>query len=143
MAIRYKAQQWRNPNAPEEPKKFYAKPAFNGIKDIDNLAVEISRATSMTKADVKAVLDILVEIIPAHLLDGYIVQLGELGTFRMAFSSKGVDKPEELLATYIRDIRIMYKPSTTLKSETKKVSFQKDDSIKNDSSTTDSVDDEE
>lgn len=143
MAIRYKAQQWRNPNAPEAPKKFYAKPAFNGIKDIDALSVEISRATSMTKADVKAVLDILVEIIPAHLLDGYIVQLGELGTFRMAFSSKGVDKPEELLAAYIRDIRIMYKPSTTLKSETKKVSFQKDDSIKNDSSTTDSVDDEE
>jgi len=46
---------------------------------IDMLAVEIAQATTVTRPDVKAVIDAFVDISMRHLCEGHRVELGSLG----------------------------------------------------------------
>lgn len=63
-----------------------------------------------------------------YLLQGYSVQLGEIGTFRLSANGLGTDTEEEYEATRITKIRVIFTPSTHLKKavslEDKKIEFK-------------------
>lgn len=57
---------------------------------------------TLTSADVKAVLDRMNYVLDKSLHAGRIVQLGEIGNFRMAVGGSGVAKTDDFKASQIR-----------------------------------------
>ena len=98
MAIKYNILEIGKPGDPEAPKKFYARPVHAGEITLEDLAADISHASSLTDSDVYAVLQSLVREIPRNISHGYIVRLGNLGAFRLGSNSTGSDTEEEVTA---------------------------------------------
>jgi predicted histone-like DNA-binding protein len=56
---------------------------------------------------------------------GKSVNLGELGTFRVSFTSEGTEEPKDFTVDKISDIHILFVPSTELKKKLGNIHFEK------------------
>jgi predicted histone-like DNA-binding protein len=74
---------------------------------------------------VNNVIDSLLDTVPKYLLMGKSVNLGGLGTFRLSFSSEGADTAEAFNTSMIKRVKVIFTPSTELKSANEKASFEK------------------
>ena len=72
-----------------------------------------------------AVLYASVDVSITELANGNIVRLGELGSFRVSFSSEGVTTEGEVLAGIIKGARIIFTPGAKLKELLKTVKYEK------------------
>ena len=79
----------------------------------------IAARSTVSSADVKAVLDNLNYVLDLELQDGRIVQLGEFGNFRITVGSEGVEDKKKFSASMIRAPKIVFTPGFDLR-ETKK-----------------------
>lgn len=105
-------------------EKKFASPVYNGYTEIEDLCKAISERSALSSADVKAVLDSLNYVLDLELRGGRIVRLGELGNFRMTFSSRGIDPAEKFnVSTDITGARIIFTPGKSLKSSRDNASF--------------------
>ena len=109
--------------ANREEELFHLAPVFGVQIGLDELAEEISFASSANQSDVKAVLSNLLEILPRHLMRGDSVNLESFGIFRMGLRSKGVKKEEDVTVQNIARLKILFKPSTKLKDKISTTSF--------------------
>ena len=108
----------------EKVNKKFASPVYNGYTEIEDLCKAISERSALSSADVKAVLDSLNYVLDLELRGGRIVRLGELGHFRMPFSSRGIDPAEKFnVSTDITGARIIFTPGKSLKSSRDNASF--------------------
>ena len=108
----------------EKVDKKFASPVYNGYTEIEDLCKAISERSALSSADVKAVLDSLNYVLDVELRGGRIVRLGELGNFRMTFSSRGIDPAEKFnVSTDITGARIIFTPGKSLKSSRDNASF--------------------
>ena len=64
--------------------------------------------------------------LPEYLKDGKSVQLGEFGTVRCSFFSKGVDKPEDVNASLVKSIRVVFSSGVQLKHQLSDMSFEEE-----------------
>jgi predicted histone-like DNA-binding protein len=78
-------------------------------------AVLLSGSSSLSRGDIQNVILSLVDQVPKYLLDGQSVELGELGTLRIGFSSEGVQQKDEFSTSQIDDVKIIFSPSRKLK----------------------------
>lgn len=92
---------------------------------VNDLAKDISDACTLNVTDVEAVLTALVRKLPLYLKNGFKVQLGNFGRVKLSFSSKGSEKAEDVDSSNITNKRILFTPSTELKSEIDKASFSR------------------
>ncbi|MEG1545251.1 MAG: hypothetical protein RR382_12140, partial [Tannerellaceae bacterium] len=83
-------QRMSKPGVKDSEKKFYAVSKNNGTSGLKHLCKMIGARSTVSSADVKAVLDSLNFVMDMELQEGRIVQLGEFGNFRMSVSSDGV-----------------------------------------------------
>lgn len=125
MAIKYNVLEIGKPGDPTAPKKFYARPVHAGEITLENLAADISHASSLTESDVYAVLQSLVREIPRNIAYGYIVRLGNLGAFRLGSNSTGSDTEEEVTAANIFRTRLLFYPGKQVKSIIDGLTFEK------------------
>ncbi|PRD49381.1 HU family DNA-binding protein [Sphingobacterium haloxyli] len=125
MAIKFNVHEIGSNIDPTAPKKFYLRPISSGEKTLDDLAANISHSCSLTESDVYAVLQSLVREIPRAIADGYIVRLGNLGSFRMSVNSTGSAKKEDVSELNVQKRRLIFHPSKRLKKELEKVSFER------------------
>jgi predicted histone-like DNA-binding protein len=123
--MKYKLVSRKNPQKPNEAGKIYASPVNDGKVSQREIAAEIVGLSSLARGDVNNVIDSLLDTVPKYLLMGKSVNLGGLGTFRLSFSSEGVDTAEEFTVSKIKGVKIIFTPSTELKSAIEKVSFEK------------------
>ncbi len=65
-------------------KKFYASTKMTGEMDIDPLTKSIEKISTVSGADIRAVLYALVDVATDTLANSNIVRLGDLGTMRMS-----------------------------------------------------------
>ena len=114
-----------NPLKKDEPPKFYATPVWTEDQcTLDELAEEISLATTLTPADVKACFACLMQSIPKHLKKGEAVNCKDFGIFRLSFSVKeGHEKAEDVSARDIETLRVLFRPSSILKKQLKDTKF--------------------
>ena len=105
--------------------KYYAAPKYGDELTIQDLAMEISDASTLNLIDVEAVLIALLRKLPVHLKNGLRVQLGSFGRVKLSFSSKGYETEEEVNSTAISNIHIIFTPSAKLKREIEDASFTK------------------
>ena len=78
------------PGEKDSEKKFYAVSKTNGTSSMKTLCKLISARSTVSSADVKAVLDNLNFVLDMELQEGRIVRLGDFGSFRISVSSDGV-----------------------------------------------------
>lgn len=106
-------------------KKYYAIAISSGEHSLIKLSTYISKATTVNKADVLAVLSSLVEFMIIELSDGSIIRLGELGSLRLSIHSEGVENEEDLKASSIKDVSIIFTPGAELRKTLKTLDFEK------------------
>ncbi|NGF57773.1 DNA-binding protein [Parapedobacter sp. SGR-10] len=128
MSIKFNVQGIGNPQDANAPKKFYARPISSGEITLEDLASDISHASSINEADVMAVLYSLVREIPRNLSHGYIVRLGGLGSFRLGTGSLGSDTAEEVTAANIHRKRVLFHNGKRIKNALSSLTFQKNES---------------
>ncbi|MDR2919977.1 MAG: HU family DNA-binding protein [Tannerella sp.] len=122
--MKYKKIQKLNPQDLTALAKYYASPVNSGKVTLDDLANRIARSSSLTRGDILNVLSNFLDELPEYLKDGKSVQLGDFGTVRLSFSSQGVDTEEEVNASLIKGVRVIFTPNVKLKDELNRTSFE-------------------
>jgi len=123
--MKYKLIQRTNPQKRDEPQKWYASPVNQGTVHQRQIAEDIVALSSLSRGDVSNVIDNLLDTVPKYLLMGKSVNLSGLGTFRLSFSSKGADTPEEFNANMISGMKVVFTPSQDLKTAISKAKVTK------------------
>ena len=89
---------------------------------IDMLSVEISTATTVTRPDVKAVIDALVDISMRHLCEGHRVELGTLGKLYPTIRCTPTKYLEDI-ESGIKGVSARFQAGTQLTENLKAVSY--------------------
>ncbi len=112
--MKFRAVEKVNPRNVEAERKFYASIVTNGEFTLDNMAEEIVDFTSLSEADVNAVLIAVETVAQKKLADGMIVRLGRLGTLYPTLSSDAEDSAEEVNVKSIKSVGVNYRASDKL-----------------------------
>lgn len=124
MALPFKKVKRKILNGPDEgQEKYYAVAKANGVSSLEKMCDLISARSTVSSADVKGVLDSLNWAMDLELKSGQIVQLGELGNFRLSLSSEGTESQKELTADKIKGARIIFTPGSALQTTRRNVTF--------------------
>ena len=106
------------PGEKDSEKKFYAVSKTNGTSSMKTLCKLISARSTVSSADVKAVLDNL-----NFVLD--MVRLGDFGSFRISVSSDGVTDKKDFNSSMLRPLRIIFTPGGELKDTKKTLEYSR------------------
>ena len=93
MAVRYVLRLKKNPQKGTIKKYAQIAPIVE-TKTIDDAVRYIEKISAMSSGDIKSVLDGLQDFLIVQLADGHSVRLGDLGSFRITLTSKGIDPDE-------------------------------------------------
>ena len=126
MAIKFNVIERGQPGvAGGGTKKYYASAKMSGEVDIDQLTSSIEKISTVSGADIRAVLYALVDVAADSLADSNIVRLGDLGTLRVSISSDGLETPEEVNSSAIRRNKVLFTPGKKLKQMQKLLTYEK------------------
>ena len=122
--MKYKLTKRANPqNRAQE--KWYAAPVYDGKINKTDLTKEIVGMSSLSRGDVSNVIENVIDVTPKYLLMGKIIKLGELGSFRLSFSSEGVENENEFTVAKISGVRVVFTPSPELRKMLSDIKFEK------------------
>ena len=115
MALRYRITK-RSNNIGDKKNKYILQAVNTGTIDLDRLSDYISNECTLHSVDVKAVLIALGTKLDFFLRDGKIVDLGDVGKFKMGFKGTAEDNPATLsVKKNIQKFHVNYQPSLKLK----------------------------
>lgn len=115
--IQYKVVERINPTKRDEAPKYYAHPATPTPVSLSAIARRIEKRSTVSSADVKAVLDALQYEVMEDLKQGKSVRLGDLGSFRITLNGLGAETPEDFNTSYIKRVKVVFTPSSEMKKE--------------------------
>lgn len=113
--ITFKPVLRKNPKYPDDPKKYYPIIKSTGSVDVRTISEELSDASTLNSVDIRAVLFGLEKALLKYLQEGYTVKFGDLGTFRPSLGGTQADTADELTASNVSKVRIVFAPSMILK----------------------------
>ena len=122
--MKYKMIQRANPQN-RSIQKWYAAPVNDGKITQRAIAADIVELSSLSRGDVSNVIESLIGTVPKYLLMGKSVNLGDLGTLRLSFTSQGVDDVSTFNASMISNVRVIFTPSVEFKASLEKVTFER------------------
>ena len=125
MPITFKAVARKNPRNPTEPAKYYAGILSDGKTTLNDLAKYAATVSTVSKADILAVLESTFEKIAQDVADGKIVYVGEYFTLQASGSSEGFDTPEQVTANAIKSVRTVFRPGKMIKDALKLSTYHK------------------
>jgi predicted histone-like DNA-binding protein len=99
---------------------------MDGELTMNGLTKAIEKISTVSGADIRAVLYALVDVSIDSLAEGKIVRLGELGSLRISLSSDGKDAAKNVDAKAIRNSSVIFTPGTRIKETLNVVKFQKE-----------------
>ena len=127
MSVKYKVIEKGQPGvAGGGVKKYYATSVFTGEKNLEQLTKSIEKISTVSGADIRAVLYAMVDVITEELSDSQIVRLGELGSLRLNVSSEGKDASKDINASAIRSTKLVFTPGKKLKEMQQTLKFEKE-----------------
>lgn len=106
-------------------KQYYASANFDGEQTLEGLTRSIEKISTVSGADIRAVLYALVDIMTDSLSDGRAVRLGELGSLRVSLSSEGRATADEVNASAIKNARVIFSPGKSIKNMLLSLSYEK------------------
>lgn len=110
--IDYAVVLMANPMKPEEGKKAYAFLQSRGTLKIDEIADHmVSHGCQYDRGDIIAILVKLVSCSKELMLDGYRIQLGDLGNFYLTVKSEGAESKEKFTRANIKAVNTNFDAS--------------------------------
>ena len=106
-------------------KKFYANAKMTGEVSIQTLISRIEKISTVSGADIRAVLYALTDVVPEEMAAGNVVKIGELGHFRVSLSSEGHETAEEVNEASIKKSRVIFTPGPKFRQMLKTLSYKK------------------
>ena len=81
--------------------------------DAKRLAKDIEKESTVSQADVMAVLNAIPNVMTRYLAEGHSVKLDGIGSFFLTFECKktGVDTPEEVSMDQVTNIKVQFRPT--------------------------------
>lgn len=113
--INYSIAGMRNPSDKDAAEKFYAKMQASGVVDLNDMAEEISYATTLTDGDVLNVLRALIKQMKKNLVAGKIVRLEKFGTFQFQICSEGAETEKAFTSANITKVNIQFRPGALVR----------------------------
>jgi predicted histone-like DNA-binding protein len=125
MSIKYSIVERGRPGQPEAPKKYYPYLRSTGRVSMRQLAQEASQISTLSTTDMMAAIEAFLTLIPAHLAQGEIVDLGDFGNFWLHFSAQGASAPTEVCGDQITRLLPRFMPGKEFKRVLRTVHFEK------------------
>ena len=126
MPVKYKVIEKGQPGVVGGgDKKFYASANVSGEKTLAGLTREIEKMSTVSGADIRAVLYALVDVMVDSLANGQAVRLGELGSLRVSISSEGMPSAEEVDASVIRGAKVIFTPGKDIRKMLNNLEYEK------------------
>lgn len=125
MPVKFIAIQKKNPQKPAEPGKWYPKSVSDGEVKLSDLAKYASETSTVSKADILAVLETVFTKVSSELAEGKIVRVGEYFSLQVSISGEGADKEEDVNASKIKSNKILFRPGKMLSDMLKVVTYKK------------------
>ena len=125
MPVQFKTVARPNPQKPKDPKKYYALAVSSGEITVRELSTQISKRSTVSTADVIAVLESLLEVLPERIAEGDIVRLGDFGSFNLTIRGKGSTKEEEVTTNNIIGNSLNFRPGKELQKALDTISYKK------------------
>ena len=126
MAIEYKAVKMNSPLKKQGRKQqYYPRVSNRQNKNLKDIANRIAGSSAFSTGDIVGILEAFTTQIPYLLMDNCSVTLGELGTFSLHASGEGVNTPEAINASKIKEVRMAFRPGARVKNELKGARFRK------------------
>ncbi|GET45922.1 HU family DNA-binding protein [Capnocytophaga felis] len=125
MAIKIKAVQKRNPQKPTEPTKWYPQAVGDGEINLSDLAMYASSVSTVSKADILAVLETVLTKVTHDLSEGKIVRVGEHFTLQMGITGSPSEKEEDVTGAKVKSAHILFRPGKMLSDMIKVATFKK------------------
>lgn len=111
MAVPFKMVPKRNVLVSPPVVKYYPVAVAAGSVDFDYLCDKVARRSSMSPADCYGAIIALTDVIGEELLQGNIVTLEHLGSFRLTLKGTPADSETDLGKSNITEAKVIYKPS--------------------------------
>ncbi|MDX9883752.1 MAG: DNA-binding protein [Prolixibacteraceae bacterium] len=106
-------------------KKYYASACSSGELTLTGLTKRIEKISTVSGADIRAVVYAMVDVMVDSLSEGQIVRLGELGSLRIGISSEGKASEKEVTASSISGTRVIFTPGKDIKGMLANLTFEK------------------
>ena len=121
MAIKYSIVAHKNPDTGEV--RAYAQ-VVNEKFSFDDLCKQATAETTVTEADVKAVVSAVLMILQREVLKGNTICLQGLGTLYATLSGEGAEEAKKFVPSMIKRVNLRFMPDTKLKKELAKAKFE-------------------
>ena len=131
MSVNYAVKKCKNPNGVEGVNYYSCRAIKANDYDFEELAEDISLATTVTKPDAQAVLGVIKLFITKALLAGRAVVLEDLGRFQISLQSKCFSQDAMAASDFspsaqIKGYHINFRPEVELKKEiAQKITFKR------------------
>jgi predicted histone-like DNA-binding protein len=125
MAIKYQINKNINSLNTTKEAVYYAKAISTGEVTSENLLTILSKKTRLHKADCLRFMMYLEETLNEQLQNGKIVRLGDLGSFQVGISSKGVDATSKVNSSIINNAKINFRAGKSFRKLLKELEFKK------------------
>ena len=125
MTVNFNIVPKKDPRNLEAPPKYYPTVVSQGHADLRAIAERITGISTVSSVDTMAVLEAFLMVIPQELAKGNIVELGELGSFRLTMLASGEDRPEAVSKRNIKEVKVRFKPGKLFKQILKGLEFRK------------------
>lgn len=125
MPITFKTIARKNPRDRDAPEKYYAHIVSDGKTTLADLAKHAGAISTVSKADILAVLESTFSKIAEDVADGKTVYVGEYFTLQASGSSEGQEKEDDVTASSIKSVRTVFRPGKMIKDALKLSTFKK------------------
>lgn len=123
--IKFKALARKKPGVKDGPIKYYASTVIDGEVGLLEICREIEKISTVSEADIMAVLTSLVSLVPEKLINSKIVRLGDLGSLRPSIGSNGFEKEEEVSRSSVRSNKVIFTPGKRVLKAMKTAEYKK------------------
>jgi predicted histone-like DNA-binding protein len=123
--LKYKIVKQCNALDKDKKEMYYPRLTNRTRMGLMDVAGQISRQSTLSKADTIAVLAALEEVIPYMLREGNIVDLGALGTFTLQSTADTGKEESEVSWRNFSELKVRFKPGNALKIKLPEVKFKK------------------
>ena len=111
MSVKYNVIPRKDPRNLESPPKFYPSVVSSGHTGLREITgVSIGKFSTVSSVDTLAVLEALLSVVPEELARGQIVELGDLGSFRLTIETIGAATEGEVNAANIAAAHVRFTP---------------------------------
>ena len=129
--LRYKLVQRKDlsEGAGPDAKLYYPQLVTGGKMSFEDLCEQAAEESTLSSADIKACMDRVIRCLAKNMLNGFTVDCGDLGSFRINLRSSGsITKEEYDPETMMRTPSVQYFPGKFLKdSRETKTRFERID----------------